>query len=164
MFKSAHTDTFARDNLPPTDKWPELTTPPNYPERLNASVSLLDQIVERVGRDKTALIATEGLVTYGQLLDQVNSISLYLESIGVQPGNRILLRGPNNASIVALWFAILRVGAIAVTTIHLQRTGELEKIVDIAKVQFAFVDHRFLDDWSAVKNYLGKTLSYGSKD
>ena len=164
MFKSAHADTFARDNLPPSDTWPEFTALPQYPERLNASLVLLDQIVERVGRDKIALIAAEGKISYGELLDQVKSISLYLENLGVKPGNRILLRGPNNASIVALWFAILRVGAIAVTTIHLQRTGELEKIADIAKVQFAFIDYRFLDDWNAVKNYQGITLSYGSKD
>ena len=161
MFRSAHIDTFARENLPPKEKWPELTTPPIYPERLNASEVLLDKTMVRVGREKIAVIATEGSISYGALFDQVNAISLYLESIGVQPGNRILLRGPNNASIVALWFAVLRVGAVAVTTIHLQRTGELEKIVEIAKVQFAFVDYRFLDEWTAVKDYGGKTLIYG---
>ncbi len=112
MFRSAHIDTFTRENLPPKEKWPELTTPPIYPERLNASEVLLDKTMVRVGREKIALIAAEGSISYGALFDQVNAISLYLESIGVQPGNRILLRGPNNASIVALWFAVLRVGAV----------------------------------------------------
>ena len=57
MFRSAHIDTFARENLPPKEKWPELTTPPIYPERLNASEVLLDKTMVRVGREKIAVIA-----------------------------------------------------------------------------------------------------------
>ena len=162
MIRSAHVDPFTRDNLPPIDLWPELINIPAYPERLNASVELLDRTIDLVGRDKIALIAPEGEVTYGALLDQVKSLAHFFEASGVLPGNRVLLRGPNNASVVALWFALLRIGAVVVTTIHLQRTGELEKIVEIADVQFACVDHRYVEEWSAVTGFHRETFVYGS--
>jgi 2-aminobenzoate-CoA ligase len=42
--------TFARDNLPPRDQWPEFRfdlPELQYPERLNAAAELLDAWVER---------------------------------------------------------------------------------------------------------------------
>ena len=45
---SAHQDTFARDNLPPQDQWPEfLLDGFDYPDRLNVGVELTDRMVER---------------------------------------------------------------------------------------------------------------------
>src|SRR5690606_13129917 len=54
---SAHTDTFARDNLPPRDQWSDfLLDGFDYPERLNAAVELTDRLVEKGFGDRTALI------------------------------------------------------------------------------------------------------------
>ena len=49
MTASAHVDTFARDNLPPREQWPEfLFDLPElqYPERLNCVTELLDRWVD----------------------------------------------------------------------------------------------------------------------
>ena len=166
MAKSAHIDTFATDNLPDKKLWPDLILDnPNatYPELLNASYELLERTIELVGPNKLAIIAADGNFTYGELLILVNQISNYLMKQGVQPGNRVAIRSPNNAMAVAIWLAILRVGAIAVTTIPLQRAVELEKIVEIGKIQFAFVDQRFVDEWQAISNYAGKTFTVGTE-
>jgi 2-aminobenzoate-CoA ligase len=164
MAKTAHIDTFAKDNLPDKSLWPDLILDhpaATYPERLNVSFELLERTIEKVGSDKVAIIAADGTFTYGELLVLVNQISNYLVKHGVQPGNRIAIRSPNNAMAVAIWLAILRVGAIAVTTIPLQRTVELAKIVEIGQIQFALVDHRFVDEWQAIPNYLGETFTFG---
>ncbi len=166
MIESAHKDNFTRRNLPTEDSSPEFTLKEvftQYPDRLNASVFLLEGAIKKVGNDKKAIIGAEGEKTYGQLNLLVKKYAEFLESQGVISGNRVLLRGPNNISIVAWWLAILRVGAVAVTTIHLQRSTELGKIVEIGQVQYAFVDHRYMEDWKAVSNYSGKTFIYGSK-
>ena len=43
---SAHTDTFARDHLPPADQWPDFRLERfASPERLNAAVELTDRMV-----------------------------------------------------------------------------------------------------------------------
>ncbi len=164
MNKTAHIDQFTRKNLPDFSLWPDLHVNEGflqYPDRLNASVSLLDDTLELIDGNKIAVIDTYGQYSYNDFLLKVKKYSQFLESQGVLPGNRILLRGPNNASTVALWFAIIRVGAVVVTTIPLQRASELEKMIMASKVQFAFIDHRFTQDWDAVTNYEGKSFIYG---
>lgn len=52
---SAHTDTFARDHLPPAEDWPELVFDlPElaYPDRLNCGYELLDRTVAGFGPDR----------------------------------------------------------------------------------------------------------------
>ncbi|CAN2231448.1 Acs Acyl-coenzyme A synthetases/AMP-(fatty) acid ligases [actinobacterium SCGC AAA044-D11] len=166
MAKSAHIDTFAKDNLPDPSLWPELIldhSTARYPERLNASYELLERTIEIVGANKVAVIAADGTYSYGQLLELVNKISNFLKSEGVVAGNRIAIRGPNNAMAAASWLAILRIGAIAVTTIPLQRAAELEKIIDIGQIQFALVDHRFTEEWNLISNFKGRSYVYGGE-
>ena len=62
------------------------------------------------------------------------------------PGNRVLLRGPNNPWLVACWFGVLRAGGVVVTTMPLLRATELTTVAEIAKIDVALCDHRFLDD------------------
>ena len=59
MMASAHLDTFARDNLPPEESWPDLLLEGfDYPERLNPGVELTDAMVAKGFGDHTALIGT----------------------------------------------------------------------------------------------------------
>ena len=57
MSPTAHLDTFARDNLPPRDSWPELVfdlPELRYPDRMNCATELLDRAVERGWGARTA--------------------------------------------------------------------------------------------------------------
>ena len=54
LSRSAHVDTFCRDNLPPQELWPELLfdlPALHYPERLNCAVELLDKVIDELGGD-----------------------------------------------------------------------------------------------------------------
>tara|TARA_R100000322_G_scaffold117349_13_gene75743 strand:+ start:718 stop:942 length:225 start_codon:yes stop_codon:yes gene_type:complete len=45
---SAHTDTFARENLPPEGSWPDLLLDGfDYPDTLNAGFELTDAMVDK---------------------------------------------------------------------------------------------------------------------
>jgi len=126
MTSTAHVDTFARDNLPPREQWPDLIFDLphlHYHERLNAADELLDRALERGFAERTAIVAPSGLRwTYAELLQQANRIAHALvEDLGVVPGNRVLLRAPNTPLIAACWFAVLKAGAIAVPTMPLLR-------------------------------------------
>ena len=169
LLPSAHVDQFARRVLPPFDEWPELLLDadeasvgvlPRYPDQLNASVALLDDVIAEHGADRTAVIGDDVTWTYGELRDVVTRIARVLVDEGVVPGNRVLLRAPNNAWLVACWFAVLRVGAIAVTTVPVLRKAELDPVVEIGDVQFAIVDARGMADWEEV-NFEGTTLVVG---
>ncbi|MFL5040192.1 MAG: 2-aminobenzoate-CoA ligase, partial [Xanthobacteraceae bacterium] len=54
---TAHSDTFTRDNLPPSDQGPDLLLDRfPYPDQLNAAVELTDRMVARGFGDHIALI------------------------------------------------------------------------------------------------------------
>lgn len=151
LAEPAGRDTFCRDHLPPRDQWPELVFDrPElcYPERLNCAVELLDRVVEQLGPDRPCLLdGSGGSWTYGELLETVCRVANVLtDDCGVVPGNRVLLRAPNTPWLVACWLAVLRLGAVAVTTMPLLRASELTAIAEIAKVDFALCDARFVDD------------------
>ncbi|HEX6077635.1 MAG TPA: AMP-binding protein [Micromonosporaceae bacterium] len=150
---SAHTDTFPRDHLPPPEQWPEFhfdLPDLRYPDRLNCAVSLLEETIKGHGPDRPCLISPTETWTYGDLLRRANQIARVLvEDCGIVPGNRVLLRAPNNLWLVACWFAVLKAGAVVVTTMPLLRESELRTIGEIAEVNLSLVDHRFVDALAA---------------
>lgn len=147
---TVHHDTFARDHLPPGDQWPDLvyTLPElRYPDRLNCVAELLDATIARFGADRACVLSDELAWSYGELRDTVARIARVLtEDLGVVPGNRVLLRGPNTPWLVACWLAVLRAGGIVVPVVSVLRSGELATIGEIARVSHALCDARCLTD------------------
>lgn len=144
MSASAHVDTFAADHLPPADQQPEfLFDLPalQFPERLNCATELLDRHIAEGRGDRLCLRAPGVRWTYAELQDRANRIAnVLVNELGVVPGNRVLLRAPNNPMLVACWFAVMKAGAIAVTTMPLLRAKELKAIVEIGRVTHALCD------------------------
>lgn len=147
---SAHVDTFARDNLPPPDRWPDLILERpefRYPEQLNVAVELTDRNVEKGFGDRVALIGNGRRRTYKELVDWSNRLAHALvENYGVKPGNRVLIRSGNNPALVAAWLAATKAGAVVVNTMPMLRAGELGKIIDKAEISLALTDSRIADE------------------
>jgi 2-aminobenzoate-CoA ligase len=148
MADSAHVDTFCRDHLPPRELWPEmdysrLPELAAYPSRLNCAAELLDRAVERGWGGRTVLQYPGGSWTYDQLLETANRIAhVLVKDLGIVPGNRVLLRGPNNPMMAACWFAVLKAGGVVVCTMPLLRVRELTYIADVARIRLALCDSR----------------------
>jgi 2-aminobenzoate-CoA ligase len=151
---SAHVDTFCRDNLPPAAQWPDLDLSPSglsYPDRLNAADELLDATIAARGPGRPCLISPAGTWTYGEVAARASQVARVLtEDLGLVPGNRVLLRGPNNPWLAVSWLGVLKAGGVAVTTMPMLRTAELTSICDIARVDLALCDHRFTEELAAV--------------
>ncbi len=145
---SAHTDTFARDNLPPLDHWPEfLLKDFPYPDQLNAAEELTDNMVDKGFGDHTALIGNGRRRTYKELTDWTNRIAHVLrDDFGILPGNRVLIRSANNPAMVACWLAATKVGAVVVNTMPMLRASELGKVIDKAEVTLALCDSRLVQE------------------
>ncbi|HOM13092.1 MAG TPA: AMP-binding protein [Rubrivivax sp.] len=147
---SAHVDTFARDRLPRREAQPEyLFTLPalQFPERLNCATELLDRAVAE-GRGDRLCIQAPGLRwTYAELLAQANRIAnVLVHDMGLVPGNRVLLRAPNNPMLAACWFAVVKAGGIAVGSMPLLRAKELKQIVHKAQISHALCDGRLAEE------------------
>ncbi|WP_086666564.1 AMP-binding protein [Lentzea kentuckyensis] len=144
-------DTFARDHLPPAALWPtiEFTTPElTYPDRLNAATELIDVPAAKFGPDRPALRTPDGETwSYGELRTRADQVAEVLTAdLGLQPGQRVLLRSPNNPWTVAAWLGVLKAGGVVVTTMAALRTRELMPIVERTRPSIALVDDRFADD------------------
>jgi 2-aminobenzoate-CoA ligase len=141
---SAHVDTFARDNLPPRELWPELIfeiPEVQYSERLNCAVELLDRMVAAGHGERPVIRSPSGTLTYRELMARVDRIARVLtEDLALVPGNRVLLRAPNNPMMAACWFAVIKAGCIAVATMPLLRSRELTVIMERAQVNAALCD------------------------
>jgi 2-aminobenzoate-CoA ligase len=157
MAASAHADTFAADRLPSREQWPDLmfTLPElQYPERMNCASRLLDRHVLEGFGNRRCIVAPPLVAggkpliwTYDDLFRRANQIARVLvEDLGVVPGNRVLLRGFNSPMLAACWFAVMKAGAIAVTTMPLYRATELSTIIEKAQIAHALCDARLGDD------------------
>lgn len=144
MTYTAHIDTFAADNLPPAELQPDyLFELPElqFPERLNCAAELLDRHVQEGRGDRLCVQADGVRWTYAELQEKANRIAHVLtRDMGLVPGNRVLLCGPNNPMLVASWFGVVKAGGIAVAAMPLLRAKELSTIVDIARVSHALCD------------------------
>ena len=151
MHRSAHTDSFARDNLPPQNMWPDIDLSKfDYGPGLNAAVELTDTMVARGFGDNVALIGNGRRRTYKELTDWTNRLAHALvDDLKIEPGNRVLIRSANNPAMVACWLAATKVGAVVVNTMPLLRTGELLKYVEKAEITHALCDTRLMDEMTA---------------
>jgi 2-aminobenzoate-CoA ligase len=140
-------DTFARDNLPPRDQWPDLIyelPELQYPDQMNCVVELLDNAVERGWGDRLAILGDGIRWTYSDLLEAVNRCAnVLINELKLVPGNRVLLRGANHRGMAVAWLAVAKAGLIAVTTMPLLRAKELHEIIERAQVTAALCDVQF---------------------
>jgi 2-aminobenzoate-CoA ligase len=159
MSYTAHVDTFARDNLPPRSLWPEFRfdlPELQYPARMNCATELLDKPVTRGHGHRVALRSPDGECTYTQLFTQTNRLAnVLVREMGVKPGNRVLLRGPNNPMMAAAWLAVMKAGGICVATMPLLRAKELTEIIDKAQVTHALCDKRLEGELKAAAEKTG---------
>ena len=98
MAETGHIDTFARDNLPPREQWPEFKfdlPELQYPERLNCVTEWVDRWVAAGQGDRPCLISPAETLTYAQLHERVNRIANVLTR---DQGTSKLAQGPSSAT------------------------------------------------------------------
>jgi 2-aminobenzoate-CoA ligase len=112
-----------------------------YPARLNCVSELLDRWVEEGHGAAPALFSASGKLTYAQLQSKVDQVAHVLTNeLGLVPGNRVLLRGGNNAFLAICWLAVVKAGLVAVATMPLLRAKELVDVIEKAQISVALCD------------------------
>tara|TARA_R110000868_G_scaffold2321_2_gene17236 strand:- start:39731 stop:41335 length:1605 start_codon:yes stop_codon:yes gene_type:complete len=169
MQTSGHADSFARDHLPDASQWPDFRFDlPElaYPDRLNCAAELLDRNIERGLGDKLAIISKAGSLTWSQLRDQARRTARVLvEDMGLVPGNRVLLHGPNSIDLIAAWYGTLLAGGVVVATMPMLRAGEIAKILAKGEVSHALCDQALeaeVREAARLEPVLAQTLCWGA--
>ncbi|TAG00977.1 MAG: 2-aminobenzoate-CoA ligase [Burkholderiales bacterium] len=148
---TAHIDTFVYDRLPPPDQraitqfegldW-------QCPERVNLVAVLLDDAVASRGFSERVMLRSDGQsLTYGEALLRVNQICRVLvDDLGLQSGQRVLLRGGNSIVLALSWLAVVKAGGIAVATMPLLRAKELGEIIEKSRPSLTICEALWLDE------------------
>ena len=148
--KSAQTDRFVHDRLPPASAWPTLRydlPELRLPDQCNLVEHLLDRAPAKGWGDRPLLRSSKITLTYNDVRDRVDRICRVLvEDHGMVPGNRVLLRGGNSIGMALAWLAVVKAGGIAVATMPLLRARELGDIIDKAQPTLALCDAKLLEE------------------
>lgn len=98
------------------------------PEKFNYEDICLPKILERTAAkfpDKMALLFEGYKITYRELNDMVNRFAAALNSFGIKEGDSVAILLPNVIPCVAAYYAILKIGGIAVMNNPLYSDREL---------------------------------------
>ncbi|MBI4637537.1 MAG: benzoate-CoA ligase family protein [Candidatus Rokubacteria bacterium] len=131
-----------RDALPPAELMPErvYALPElRYPLRLNVAAELLDRNAEGDRAGRPAIHAGERVLTYGELARKVNRLCHGLRGLGLDRGDRVLLRMPNVPEFIVSYLACQKLGVVTVGTMPMLRARELGYIADDAGTTAAIV-------------------------
>jgi acyl-CoA synthetase (AMP-forming)/AMP-acid ligase II len=88
--------------------------------------------------EKTALVYKKQRFSYRELNDKVNRLAHSLMDLGINKGDKVGYLFPNCNQIVELFFALLKIGAVAVPLNHRLVSREIQCLLDSAECK-AFV-------------------------
>ncbi len=117
-----------------------------YPTRLNAAEELVDGAIERGFGERVAFFFRDELITYAELQQQVNRVGNAFKDLGVQPGDRVLLRLPDRPELVYCVLALQKIGAVPVPTYTLSRAQDLIYRENDTEAKVVVADAGLLDE------------------
>lgn len=138
--------------LPPAELRPKriysLDEFEKIPQKFNSTEVLLDQNVAKYG-DKVAVYFDDQRITYKQLQASVNRVANGLKKLGVEEGDRVLMRMPNIPPVIVSNFAIIKIGAVALPTSVLFARTEIAHVANLAEAKVLMVAAAMLGEVEA---------------
>jgi fatty-acyl-CoA synthase len=106
--------------------------PPGEPHTLPLPEGVLYDALVRAATarpDHPATLFYGGVVTYAELLRQVDALAGYLQNIcGVKRGDRVMVALQNSPQYVISYYAVMRADAVVVPINPMNKTAELDYI------------------------------------
>ena len=109
--------------------------------------------------DKVAVVDGERRVTYRELDTMVNALAVGLAEIGFKKGERAAIYMKNSVELMTAFYALQKLGVIAVWINCLYRRNEAEFVLKNSGARGVFIfrqwgDHHYLGDMSELKQEL----------
>jgi 2,3-dihydroxybenzoate-AMP ligase/mycobactin salicyl-AMP ligase len=103
---------------------------------------ILDKAAD-VYPDKEALVDRHHRYSFLQVREKVDRLAISLMEIGIKPLDRVLVQVPNWNEFVFAYFAVQKIGAIAVLLIDRYRQYEIGHLVDITEATSWIVAQKY---------------------
>lgn len=104
--------------------------------------------------EKTALIYNDLHISYQELNKRVNILANSFIKLGIRKGDRIAYLFPSGHKIVELYYAIQKIGAVAVPLNHRLVGTEIKYLIDAAECKAFVYSSHFAEQVTGVKNLL----------
>ncbi|MDO9110853.1 MAG: long-chain fatty acid--CoA ligase [Desulfatirhabdiaceae bacterium] len=128
--------------LPP---WPTTRWPKDVPREISGFEKPLFSFLDDAARDfpnQTYTIFNDGKRTYAQVKDTADRLASFIASRGIKKGDRVAIFLPNLPHYPAIYFGILKAGAVCVTCNPVYTATELNYQLKDAGAKMVFVmDH-----------------------
>ena len=111
---------------------PAIETWPGYreiPEHANLCWEAVDRQINAGWGGRVAFVYDGGKISYGELLQGVCAVSRGLVSMGIEPGDRVLIRLRNSLEYVFAFLGTIRIGAQPVLQNSLLSKEEVEYVI-----------------------------------
>jgi 2-aminobenzoate-CoA ligase len=157
--RSAQTDRFVHDRLPPPEQWPRLVydlPELQIPDQANLVDVLFCKALRNGHADRPFLRSDSLTLSYAEALARVNQISqVLMENFSLVPGNRVLLRGGNSVAMALAWLGVVNAGLVAVATMPLLRAKELGEIFAKSQPALAVCDAGLTEELEVAREQFG---------
>ena len=104
--------------------------------------------------DRTALVGSDGRMTYAELQSSTNQLANALQAMGVGKGENVGVMAVNCPEFVEIYYASAAVGATLVPLNFRAKTEEITHMVNEADVTTLFISERYWPIYEGVKDAL----------
>jgi benzoate-CoA ligase family protein len=137
---------------------PEPHGPPHVhvPRNYNMAVDFVDRHVAQGRGERVAFIEDDRTTTYAELADRAARVANAIRVLGVVPEQRVMLCLHDTADFAAIFFGVIRAGAVAVPVNTLLTTDDYAFMLADSRARILFVSDALLDKVAGALSRLAK--------
>jgi len=114
--------------------------------------SRIDRILN-AGGDQVFAELSEGIVTYADLLREMNNLDTAFQNLGLSIGDRAAIFSKNDRAIIVLFLSLLRSGLTPVIGDGYAKGSEFDDCLKVCQPTVIFADADIFSNSTAVKNF-----------
>ncbi len=118
----------------------------HYPRKINAAEELVDRHIREGRGDNVAIYFEDQEIRYEELQERINRMGNALRDLGVEPGDRVVVRSTNRPEAIVSCLAVQKIGSVALPSMKLLRAHELEHIINNAEATTVVVYDDLLEE------------------
>ena len=101
-----------------------------FPDRFNLAVAMIDRHLSEGRADKVAIRADDESLTYGRLAADVNQAGNALRTLGVAPGERIIMVVKDCPAFITVFYGAIKAGIVPIPINTLLRAADYRYMIE----------------------------------
>lgn len=140
------TDTQAGGSGPEYPAWPADVAARYRRQGYWRAETFCDVLRDRAERhgERTAIVAGDARLTYRNLAERSDALAAGLHGLGIRRGDHVVVQLPNGPELIEAYFALMRIGAVAVLALPAHRRTEILQFHELTEAVAYIVPRRHM--------------------